>query len=1234
MPEYTESQRSYERAEGETQGQADTRAATAATLRRYGNRINLRGAMRNAYIEPPVSTPGEQGPRAIGFVRDSSYFADQPRLYPGLRALKLDKKRVLPKSKKKKSEKILSKKRAQVKIKNQDYRGRILEVLDSNRIRVAVSYEDGVNVTKHKGSDDRRLTFQYWRVNYEKTNIERFKTYMVCDNDYYLLVNDRLNADEKSRVVKLKQPLQENKENLDRVYFVEKRLPDYEERVKLVPFVDRPDDGIFLRIPNLNSVDNPINFQGTNFKNQNDLLGSDTQLNFELQEKLVSGSLLDVQPNIDYQKTTTDLKFELDDTGFGNYVNFSSAERRLNNFKRKLELIESHNKLSQSLVSVSSSLSTIQEEENKRQRVINSFDPFEHYMYFESSSFVSSSLGLFHDTSWPKTNSSKPYTLAHTTSSQATTWYNNMILSASTYDQGNVNSLRNSLPEHIYSDTSNNVFLEFMDMVGQQFDEIWTYVKSITDVNKRVEKVSEGISKDVALHFARALGLELYLGNDLVDLSEFLLGKNTDGTTKNEQSSEDISEEIWKRILANLPFFIKAKGTERAVKGLLSCYGIPSSILRVREYGGPDKGTRVSYEIKRKFTRALDFKAGQYIKTDWKSYNNLYPNTTEFRFRTPYSVGSSGSMVLVQKSGSGAGSEGSWAISLQDNGTNDNYGYLRFSISASDGTSQFITSSLQQFYNDEMWSVMLTRKLAGGNEISSELVSQDTTYELTTKQYDSTRQRIIYEDTIASSSAAISKYNAAYTSSGHLYLGGSGTGNHGTQFSGSMMEFRLWSEALNDTTFNNHVRVPKAYNGNFTSSAYDNLLLRLPLDDNKNLQTNPTASNIAHQNIYSGSYLGSQINGFTGNFYRTIVDQEKLKVPNVGIRRNATKIRLENNSIPSDVNLSPDIKQEESSQDFAPIDSNKLGVYFSPTDVINEDIIYTFADFNFDDQIGDPRDEYEDSYRGLQSTRHTYFKRYNGRNNFFDYLRILDFYDDSVFEVLKQFVPARAKSDLGNLIEPNLLERNKQRFNRKIETTQPYYENANDEEVGIQITRFISSSNDNNIRLSGEFPYHESVIAYATESIYRGSAFNTLVHINEVNPRDVDNMTYATASVTRGGTSIEFTEAVQPFISSSRLSEHNEIREFYYTSSLSVSTANGFGENFKYPGGLYIYSSSFEPTDLERSSGNSVTDRLYFLGTQLNRTSDVNGEEPVSITFTNPTKLVTQTPGESRLKTE
>ena len=74
------------------------------------------------------------------------------------------------------------------------------------------------------------------------------------------------------------------------------------------------------------------------------------------------------------------------------------------------------------------------------------------------------------------------------------------------------NSLRNSLPEHVRSDLSNNVFLEFMDMVGQQFDEIWTYVKSITDVNSRIEKLSEGISKDVTLQFEKVFRIRIIYG--------------------------------------------------------------------------------------------------------------------------------------------------------------------------------------------------------------------------------------------------------------------------------------------------------------------------------------------------------------------------------------------------------------------------------------------------------------------------------------------------------------------------------------------------------------------------------------------------------------------------------------------------------------------------------------------------------------------------------------------------
>ena len=1138
-----------------------------------------------------------------------------------------------------------------------DWNAKITKVFSKNRIQVSsnlqeVYYnlrEQGFKITKIGEVEYNRpklvealpfgiMSSKQFYIDDETNDIQEYRTYLRANNDSYLITNRKKVS--TGTALKLQQPLRDDvisydNERFTNVDIVEEVLNSYEDRISLIPKQKVTDT--FLLPANFDGETIEINKRPTEFKSHDTLLGSENEHNRQLERLLISGSLLDVQPNIDYQKTTTDLSSELDDTGFGNFVHFSNAESRLRNFRKKLILIEDYTTESASLATITSAESTIQKVEKKRQRVIDSFSPYEDYLYFESSSYQSSSNGQFHDTSWPKTNSSKPYTLATTGSAVGISWYNNMISSASSYDFNNQDSLRNTLPEHVNQDPSNNVFLEFMDMVGEQFDETWTYIKSLTDVNIRVNNISEGISKDVAKHYSEALGVKLFSGNDLVDLSEYLLGKNTDGTDKNESSGEALTEEIWKRILANLPFFIKTKGTERALKGIMNCYGIPSTVLRVREFGGPDKGTRVSYELKRKFTHALDFRAGQYIKTPWKPQNDLYPNSIEFRFKANSGSADSGSMVLVQKSGSKE--QGSWAISLQDNGKDDDFGHLNFSISGSGGSNvQYITSSLQQFYNDEMWSVMLTRKSSSGVEHATENIAFTSSYELTTKQYDSTRQRIIYQDSESLETNNEPELNAAFTSSGDVFIGGVGN-LFGSQLSGSLMEYRLWTEALSQSVFDNHVRVPKAYNGNYTSSAYDNLLFRLPLDDNTNLQTSPTASAVQHLIDYSGAISGSNINGFTGNFFTNLTDQEKIKIPNIGNRRNATKIRIENNSLPLNANLSPDVKQEVSSQDFAPIDSNKLGVYFSPTDVINEDIIYTFADFNFDDQVGDPRDEFEHNYRGLRSIKYDYFKRYRGgHNNFFDYLRILDFYDDSVFEVLKQFLPARANSDLGNLIEPNILERNKQKNRDKIEITQPYYENAGDLEVGIQVSRFISGSKDNVIEIGGESLQKNSVIAYATGSLYRGTSSPTLVHLNEINPRDPDTTTYATASVTRGGTSVEFLESVQPFISSSRLSRFNLEKEFFY-GSLSDSTSAGFGETYRIPsfidrGELYVISQSFKRSEHESLFVDTILERTFYTGTQLNKNNDPSGEEPVQITFTNPTKLVTQTPGESRLKTE
>src|SRR6056300_195648 len=1126
------------------------------------------GAARNAYIDFDVTgradigeeggplSPGNGLPIGGLIEGGEGYGLYGGTIYQKQKELEkdpVDPIRRRKKTKKIVKEKIVSRKVVKIEREDRDYVARIDEILDANRIRVSLSYNDGVNKTKHKGQDQSAEKFTYWRVNYDKSNVNRFKTYMINGNKHFLLVNDKLGADNLSRKVKLKQPLTTDLDRLDRVYFAEKRLPDYKDKIKLVPFVDRPDDGIFLRIPNLNSVDNPINWESTQFQTHNDLLGTDTLLNFDLEEKLISGSLLITQPTVDYQRTTTDVNIDSDDPGFGNYVNFSSAESRLKNFKKKLELIEGYNSTSSSLTSISSSTDRISYVEKQRKRVINSFDPFEHYLYFESSSFSSGSNGIFHDTSWPKTNSSAPYTLASVSSSQANTWYNNMIASASNYDFNNPNSLRNSLPEHIYADTQNNVFLEFMDMVGQQFDEIWVYVKHMTDVNKRVEKLSEGISKDVARAFAQSLGLQLFSGNDLVNLPEYLLGKNPDGSTKYETSKEQLTEEIWKRILANLPFFIKAKGTERAVKGLLSCYGIPSSILRVREYGGPDKGTRVSYEIKRKFTRALDFKASQYIKLPWANISSHKPETIEFRFRTPYNA----NQTLIHK-------DGDWAIELINSASSE-YGNVRLSVSASTGV-EVVSSSKQRFFDNDMWSVMLTRKSSSGADLTADTATHDITYELFTSQYDATRQKINYK---VSSSIDIdgdvsSSYNTKFTTTGDLVLGRSGSNewNEGS-FSGSLMEFRLWSEPLSASVFDNHTRTPKSYNGNSSASSYDNLLLRLPLDDNKDysVAANMTASAIQHLKTYpsSSGVSGSDfVNGFTGNFYRTISDQEKLKVPNVGPnRRNATKIRIEDNTLAVGTSLSPDVRNEVSSQDFAPIDSNRLGIYFSPVDVVNEDFVYSIADLSFDDLVGDPRDEFKHSYGRLSQLRREYFKRYSKSNNFWDYLRLLTYYDKSIFTQLTQLLPARADATLGVLVEPNILERHKEVLGRKPEFDNRYYANAEDFDEGIMVTRTNVENNESNLVVTGSYDTYYSQINLTYDSgsdvgfLGKPSIFKNV--LNSIDNRFGFGSTYATASTAHGTDNFD---AITAFIENSRFAEKNQ--EYVYGHVYPSEARNNF----------------------------------------------------------------------------
>ena len=1112
-----------------------------------------------------------------------------------------------------------------------DYKARIIEVLDRDRIKVSLSYEAGATQAGHSGEDNSRKIFDSWVVNFTKSDIYRLNTYLVTKSGYNLVTNiaDAKSptelgplmdsGDKDSRYFRLYETLEDDIEENDLCYFVEEKMEPYEDVVTIVPFETDDEEFLFLRVPDLNSVNNPITFRGTPFKKHGDLVGTDSTVIQDIENKILSSSILDVKLNIDYSQRTNALQNDdepqpgTSDYGFGNFVHFGSAVKRIENFKSKLELVEKYTSQSLALNNVTGSLGTRTEIDTKKNNVLNSFDPYEKYLYYESGSYVSSSVGEYYNATWPKDNSSTPYVNNHTSHSDSTTWFDTWRDYAKTYDIQNQNRLVNNIPQHVGNDRDNNVFLDFVDMTGQQFDEIWTYLKHFTDINDHSNKLSDGISKDIVREVAKGFGFQVDNGNDLVILPEYLLGKNPDGSDKYESPQEEVTEEIWKRILNNLPFFLRNKGNIRAVKGLLNCYGIPSSMLRVREYGGPDLNDRVSYEIKRKFTYALDFKSSEYVKTSWAddTTSGIKPETIEFRFRSPISK----DQVIVQK-------DGDWAIQLRDNGETDAYGYLDFAISGSSSVG-LVSSSLQPFYNDDMWSVMLTRVSQSGTDLTADTTSQKIKYELSAKQYDAGRNKILYQTSeslnVDGTVAAQTSWNDKFQSNGNLYIGGSGSKFVSTKFSGSLMEFRLWSEPLSQSAFENHVRAPKTYNGNTTSSYYDNMILRYPLDNNVTYATTSSIVNRAYPETYKHN---GTTNLFTGNAYRSLTDIEEMKIPNIGPnRRNATKIRIEPTRLIS--SLTHNVRSEASAFDLAPVDSNKLGIYFSPVDILNEDIAYSVAGLNVDNEIGDPRDQYRLSYRGLDKLNRDYFKKYSRTNNFWDYLRIIDFYDGSIWKQLEKFIPARANATLGVLIEPHILERSKEIVGKAPEFDNNYFENAGEFVRGLSLSNFVSGSTDRSIVLEGEVPNYDGLInVHNMESSSLGTlGLPSLVRLNQIDARSDYGSLYATASVTFGGTTTEFTETLQPFISQSRLSEHNEIKNKIYTSSLDAYTDTPF-------------SSSFEPAEFQSMAYESSLFRLFYKGQLLTKKNTIDGKEPVEVIVTTPTKLVTQEPGDSKLKVE
>ena len=865
--------------------------------------------------------------------------------------------------------------------------------------------------------------------------------YLDFGNNQLIIANnillDNSITEDPTVLIKLYDPLPSDFDIQSECWVVEQIANSVAYNIDITEVFNPITEFIQLQGPNTNlNINNQIN-NSTDYANYSSLTTT-TSVNNSSSLKYQLNSLLaekGIEINIDYNY-------------FSNFCNFSSAYTRLENFYYKLSLIEQYS-VSSSYTTGSTNYYTSGSQtiwNNKINDIITNFDGYEYFLYFDSGS-----------NSWPKTNNTPPYNNYQTTSPSASVWLTNQLTSASLYDSENNNNLYLSVPSYLREDPSNTQYGLFIEMIGQYFDDIWVYIKDVTNKYNADNRLDYGVSKDLVAQILRDLGVKIYQNNFSVDnLYTAFLGLTDSGslynipnitstlptptgleyinlivTASNTASlvgTDDINKETYKRIYHNLPFLLKKKGSYEGLRALITTYGIPETILSVSEYGGKDKNSNTWDYFKQVYNYAVYTSGSSYVSSsfalnsNWNAENNR-PSAVEFRFKTnglPYNTASIASVPLWSTNGginiklryTGSGyTSGSYSGST----TNPYNQYALLDFIPDPTTPQLSSSVYLPFYNGEWWSVLVNKVGTAFTLYAANNIYQG--FEGNTIGFQASSSIDLFTEDF---------WNTSTTS----YFGISSSLS-GKIFTGSLQEIRYYTIPLNQNAFNDYTMNPQSIEANETNTAPYTLAFRAALGGELY-----TASLSIHPKV-TGSWIttssfASNSNYYTssGTTYVSNTEYAYYNQPAVGIQNPITdKIKAVSMIMPTGSTLSPYISIQQNppiSQSYTR-DIDYVEVAFSPQDEINIDIYDQLGYFNIGEYIGDPRliPTREESYPLLDKLRDAYFEKYTSNYDEWDYIRLIKFFDNSLFKMLQDWVPARTSLAAGVVVKQHVLERNK-----------------------------------------------------------------------------------------------------------------------------------------------------------------------------------------------------------------
>lgn len=655
----------------------------------------------------------------------------------------------------------------------------------------------------------------------------------------------------------------------------------------------------------------------------------------------------------------------VDYSEFENHVFFGSAYSKVVNISKKIDEIYN---LNQRIDSVDNTVDK-NKIEGEIKNIIDSFSGYERYVY---NNIWNDSLSEFDN------------------------WVSEEKEKAEKYDARNDNFIIYSVPDYFISNDDDNLFTNFILLIGEFMDNIWALVKSIDNVYNFDITSDEMLSEKFIDMMLEDLGFDVDYKYTNEDFKDYF------GSEKNMRK---VSNQLSKRLLYSLPLLTKFKGTKQSLYSILNIFGIPREFLQVYEFGQVVRSDNVDRTLN-EYDWFLD--GDQELVGNVPSEDIDFENFT-FQF------------VLRNLSGTGV------LLRL------DSDNYIEYEVIDDNYVVRFIEGGSiiyesPQIKNNSLWNFINFKK-------DSSDVGTFVYYTLNTVENGIVEE---YEEDFNFATDFVNEVD--YPSFDSFNIIDSGKVD--------ITEFRIFNRDLNkreldyqsldirsvaeENNLDDILARFKFYkpDQDLTDSYLDNLATKLAEND-------PSNDKLYYDNlldsIYTGYKGGQVIESTTSELMilGTNLGDEKFNksdffFTNVTNTSIASMFTTEKVSIIEQVQ-NFELSSKRNATEYKDVeyifDKSLLGIFFSPNDLYDK---HLFRKVGLDtDFVIDDNTEYDYSFENLMELK-DYEKRI--RYDFFKenvIYNILEMFNIKVYNVLKEFTPASANVMSGLFIKNSILDKSK-----------------------------------------------------------------------------------------------------------------------------------------------------------------------------------------------------------------